>query len=429
MSSRERAFLLFTDLPKAGPYLEAVVGHGLRCLVVTGPATWPMEKIALSYVHEPAHPFAQIEEIAFVRAEETPQILAQVAGWNDRFEIVGVFASSEPFVEPAGLVADLLDLRGVGLRASRVCRDKGLQRQYLRQWSPISVAARAGEHERVLRELDGRFPLITKPPNMYCSIGVRVLADETQLTEHLAGLEPAATVLIEEYVAGREFSVESVVAAGEQVFSSVTEKATNEEEGEFFVEMAHTVPATNVTDAERAALESAHASIVERLGIGAGMTHGEYRIAGDGRVVLMEIAARPPGDGILQLYHLATGKSMEATVIDAALGLPVTYPAPTRWARQIYFDHKPGTLADVTTGMGRPEWLVDLGLWPTPAPAAAPEPAGIRHLLVLKGRGDRLTSYTDSFGRAVTALFDAPTPAELDAYETALRASVEIVNE
>lgn len=428
-SGRERAFVLFTDLPKAGPYLDAIRARGLKCLVVTGPPTWPMEKVALAYIDTPGHVFADVAEFAFVPAGDVPALLAKVAGWAREYELAGVFASSETFVEAAGQVADLLGLPGVGLRASRVCRNKLWQRHYLRRWSPRSVPARAGEHEHVLAELGGSFPLITKPFDMYCSIGVRVLGDEAALVAHLDDLDASTAVLVEEYVTGREFSVESIEVAGRQVFASVTQKATSEDDDDFFVEMAHTVPAANVTDAERAGLIAAHAAVVERLGFGTGMTHGEYRIAPDGRPVLMEIAARPAGDGILPLYHLATGSSAEAAVIDAALGLPVHYPAPERWARQIYFEHEPGTLRDVTSGIGEPAWLIDHGLWPSPTPAASREPAGLRQFLVLKNRGDTLPPVIDSFGRAVTALFDAPTAADLDAFETVLRTSVSIVSD
>ncbi|HEX9993712.1 MAG TPA: ATP-grasp domain-containing protein [Acidimicrobiales bacterium] len=344
-------------------------------------------------------------------------------------EIVGVFASSELCVEPAGVVADLHRLPGVGLRASKVCRNKLLQRHYLRAWSPPSVPARAGEHDAVAEALDHRFPVVAKPLNLYCSIGVQVLADLEALEAHLAALGPGDSVLVEEYVTGRELSVESIVAAGETAFSSVTQKATNEHDGDYFVEMGHTVPAGNVSDDEADRILAVHRDITERLELGTGMTHGEYRIRDDGTVVLMEIAARPPGDGLLQLYHLATGASIEAAMVAAALGGPVSYPQPVRWARQVYFEHDAGSLLDVSSrvpGGPPPSWVVEDGLWPVATPAGPGAPPGLRHLLVLKDRGAPLGPITDSFGRAVTALFDAPTPADLDAFELVVRAGVDV---
>ncbi|MCA1850830.1 MAG: ATP-grasp domain-containing protein [Beggiatoa sp.] len=426
---RDQAFVLFTDLPKAGPYLDALNRRGLEVLIITGPPHWPMEKVAISFVHTPGHLFTTVEEFAFIPAEDLPAIYAQLAAWQDRYDIVGVFASSEVFVEPAGQVAHLLGVPGVGLLASRVCRNKLLQRLYLRQWGPPAVLAKAGSHETVMRALEGRFPYVTKPLDMFCSIGVRVLADEAALADHLAGLEPSSSVLVEEYVAGREYSVESIVVAGHPVFSGVTQKLTSEETGDFFVEMAHTVPALNLTAAEEASLKATQAAVLERLGFGTGMTHGEYRLLPDGRVALMEIAARPPGDGILQLYHLATGASMELAAIDAALGREVDHPEPARFARQVYFEHQPGTLRDVTSDLPdspAPTWLIDHGLWPSLDPAPRDAPAGLRQLLVLKNRGDELGPVVDSFGRAVTAMIDSPTADGLDTFEAELREAVRI---
>lgn len=423
------AFILFTDLPRAGPYLDALVARGLKSLVITGPPYWPLEKVAMSFIDSPGHQFSTVEEFSFIPAEDLPGILAQVGSWADKYDIAGTFASSEFFVEPAGQVADLLGLPGVSLRASRVCRNKLLQRLYLRPWSPRSVLAKAGSHEAVMRALEGRFPFITKPIDRYCSIGVQVLHNEVALTEHLASLEPASSVLLEECVSGREYSVESIIVGGRPVFSSVTQKQTNEDGGDFFVEMAHTLPACNLTDAEAARLKDAQAAVISRLGFGTGMAHGEYRLLPGGQVVLMEIAARPPGDGILQLYQLATGASIESAMIGAALGQPVDYPEPSRWARQVYFEHQPGTLREVTsalTAAPAPAWLIDHGRWPVLAPAAPTAPAGLRQLLVLKNRGDELRPISDSFERAVTALFDGPTASSLDDFEVELRNAVSI---
>ncbi|WP_329571759.1 ATP-grasp domain-containing protein [Kitasatospora sp. NBC_01266] len=428
-AARPPAFLLFTDLPKAGPYLAAIARRGLRSLVVTGPPQWPLEHVAVSYVGRPGHPFEAVERLDFRAPEDLSAILAQVARWASEYDIQGVFASSETFVEPAGQSADLLGLPGVGLRAARVCRNKQLQRLYLDEWSPVSVLASSGR-EAVLTALGERYPVISKPLDLYCSIGVRVLRDREALEAHLDEVVSGPPVLLEQRVSGREFSVESIIAGGRVVFSSVTQKSTNEDESDFFVEMGHTVPACNLSPAEAERLRQAQAAILARLDFGTGMAHGEYRILPDGGVALMEIAARPPGDGLMHVYHLATGASIEASVIDAALGLPVEHPQPRRWARQIYFDHDPGKLAGVAVAGSaevEPFWVVDHGLWPEVEPVAPGAPPALRKLLVLKAPGAELGPLTDSFGRVVTALFDAPDPEQLERFDAATREAVRVL--
>ncbi|GAA3367695.1 ATP-grasp domain-containing protein [Streptomyces sannanensis] len=427
-AARPPAFILFTDLPKAGAYLEAIAARGLRSLVITGLPQWPLEQVAVSYVGKPGHPFEAVEQLEFLPAEDLAGILGQVTSWAADYDIRGVFASSETFVEPAGQTADLLGLPGVGLRAARVCRNKHLQRLYLGEWSPVSVLS-SSSRETVLTALADRYPLISKPLDLYCSIGVRVLRDREALESHLEDLASASPVLLEQRLSGREFSVETIVAGGYPVFSAVTQKLTNEDESDFFVEMGHTLPACNLTKDEADRLKEAQAAVLARLNFGTGMAHGEYRVLPDGQIALMEIAARPPGDGILHLYQLATGASIESSVVDAALGLPVHHPEPSRWARQIYFDHTPGKLEDIAVdGLAgvEPFWVVDHGLWPAVEPASPDAPPGLRKVLVLKARGAELGPLADSFGRAVTALFDSPDPGQLERFDSTVREAVRI---
>ncbi|MEU8927451.1 ATP-grasp domain-containing protein [Kitasatospora sp. NPDC048545] len=423
------AFILFTDLPKAGAYLRAIAARGLRSLVVTGPPQWPLERVAVSYVGTPGHPFEAVEQLEFLRPDDTAGILDRVTSWSRDYDVRGVFNSSESFVEPAGLAADLLRLPGVGLRAAQVCRNKHLQRRYLAEWSPLSLLS-STPREELRAAVAGRYPLIAKPLDLYCSIGVQVLRNQAETDRYLDARSPdAAPVLLEQRVEGREFSVETIVVDGRPVFSGVTQKATNEQDGDFFVEMGHTVPACNASEDEAELLHATQAAVLARLGFGTGTAHGEYRILPDGRVALMEIAARPPGDGILHLYELATGASIEASAVDAALGLPVTHPQPRRPARQVYFDHLPGTLVDVTVegpGADEPCWVVEHGLWPGVEASPADAPGGLRTVLVLKARGAELGPLTDSFGRVVTALFDAPDPEQLEQLDEDVRKAVRI---
>src|SRR5690606_34948039 len=136
---------------------------------------------------------------------------------------------------------------------------------------------------------------------------------------------------------GREFNVDAIVVDGEPVYCAITQKGTNEDTTRFFAELIHTLPPTNLTEAETQKVMDTHCAVVRHLGFGTGMAHAEYRVTPDGEVVLMEIAARPPGDACLHLYHLTTGRPIEGALIEAALGHPVSYPRPARRARQVYF--------------------------------------------------------------------------------------------
>jgi hypothetical protein len=168
---------------------------------------------------------------------------------------------------------------------------------------------------------------------------------------------------------------------------------------------------------------------VRRLGFTDGVAHAEFRVTREGRVYLMEIAARTPGDGLLALYHLSTGVPMEPEILRIALGRPASYPDPVRYARQVYLDHVPGVLEDVK--VSRPgvtaQWAPEGDIWPTPRPGAPSDGPALRNVLVLKEPATVLGELHESDDRAVTCLCDARTPEELDDLERRIRDSISVV--
>ncbi|MFN2588396.1 MAG: acetyl-CoA carboxylase biotin carboxylase subunit family protein [Actinomycetota bacterium] len=423
MSGSDPAFVLFGDLPKLGPYLDHLVRRGLRPLVVTTPPSTAGERRAAAAVDEPDHPLNAVREVLFATPGDEPTVVERVRQWARSYRVRGLFTSGETFVEPANVAADLLGLPAPGLRAGKVCRNKLLQRSYLTPWSPRYELVDPRRPRLVAVDL----PAVVKPLRLYSSIGVRRVTDARSLETACSVLAEQEAVLVEEHVSGREVSVESISRRGQVVFESVTLKGTNESRSVFFVEMAHTVPCTGLAEAERRRLLNVHRTILDRLGFGSGMAHGEYRVAQDGRIVLMEVAARAPGGGILALYHLTTGMSLESAVVDVALDEHVAVPPAKRFARQIYLDHVPGYLRDVDVrGLDgvSPTWLAETGIWPPVFAGAPGDAADVRALLVLKARGEMLEPIAEAGNRAVTALFDAPDEAGLDAVETRFREAI-----
>jgi hypothetical protein len=146
----------------------------------------------------------------------------------------------------------------------------------------------------------------------------------------------------------------------------------------------------------------------------------------------MEVAARPPGDCLLSLYHLATGQPVEPALISLALGEHVTYARPVRYARQVFLDHEPDLLLDVVVddaGGVAPVWFYETGERRVARAGAADGPSALREVLILKRRGELLSSITSSYDRAVTFLIDAPTPAELDELDNRVRQRISILTE
>lgn len=407
-------------------YLQELSARGLKVLLIT-PDSY--RETALTCMKDPDHPASLIDDIAFVdgsldqEGSFVPGFIARARDWRQQYTVVGAYAVGETLVEPTGLLGDALGLPGPGLRATRACRSKYLQRWYLDAFGPASLVVPPGEREETALD-DLVYPVVAKPATRHSSSGVVTVADAAELRDRLADYPAYETVLVEQQIQGQEYSVESLLQGGEVIFASVTRKETTESHARSFVELSHSVP--NARTEEDEALLSANRRLLSTLDFRDGIAHAEWRLGADGRPYLMEIAARTPGDGLLALYQLATGQPLEPEIIRIALGEPASYPAPRRWARQVYLDHEPGTLEDVTVDWPgvSPVWVGDGGMWPELAPGGPDAPPTLRAVLVLKDKGARLSPLTSSDDRAVTFLIDAPTPGELDELERRVRAAV-----
>jgi ATP-grasp domain len=426
---RPEAFVLTGSFPvirRNSLYLSELSRRGLKILVITGAG---YRQQATAAIADPSNPASHITEIGFVTGDWRIQgafvagAIAHATAWRSRYTIVGAYAVGDTLAEPTGLLCDGLGVRAPGLRASRACRSKYLQRWYAPELSPASLVI-PGEERDTVGLAGVTFPAVVKPASRSSSAGVATVDDQAGLRRQLATYEDHEVVLVERKVVGPEFSVESLVQDGRVVFASPTDKETTDSHAHTFVELVHQVPSSRAE--VRDALLCANRRLLELLAFENGIAHSEWRIGADGCPVLMEIAARTPGDGLLLLYHLATGEPMEPQIIRIALGEPASYRAPRRYTRQVYLEHEPGVLHDVTVrwpGVA-PVWIGDSGVWPEVEPGSADDPPTLRAVLVLKNRGSRLVTLADSDDRAVTFFIDAPTPGDLDVLERRARAAI-----
>jgi hypothetical protein len=430
--AKPRAFILtgaFWVVCRNPLYLSSLVERGIKVLVITA-AVW-QEHVAAAKA-QPGHPATQIEDLAFIAGDATMEgaftagAVAAVRRWMERYTIVGIHPVGETFVEPTGLLADALGLRSPGLRATRVCRTKYLQRWYMPELSPASTVVPAAERD-AFDPHAAKFPCVLKPANRFSSSGVVTVADPEALAKRLHEYPAFETLLVEEKVQGQEYSIESLVQDGTSIFESVTRKQTTDSHASTFVELVHAVPCE--PGGPQSVLHEANRRMLDRLGFENGIAHSEWRVDATGRAYLMEVAARTPGDGLMALYRLATGSPMEPEIINIMLGEAAAYPEPQRYARQVYLEHTPGELEDVLVDWPGVEasWIGDKGLWPPIEPGAADDAPALRAVLVLKERHAELTELADSDDRAVALFIDAATPDELDALERRARAAVEIV--
>lgn len=357
------------------------------------------------------HPLSDLAEVVQVSDARIVTVLPAVQPLLRRYDVAGVISVGEVFVEPVGVLADCLGLPGAGTAASVICRNKLLQRTTVPEFSPRWQVVPVEEREGFSLP-DEEFPAVVKPAGRFYSSGVRQVESQAELADALAQFSAEEISLVEQRVVGREFSVEALVQHGKVFWSAVTGKETNEDEGAFFTELSHTSPAL-IDPEEEAALLAANTEVLRRVGVRDGITHAEYRFTEHG-VVLMEVAARLPGDAITFLWELATGQPFEPVMLDLALGLPASHPAPRRRARQHFVDHPHGVLRDVTADGVEVSWPSRDDRWPLLTPVGTTAPAQPRAVLVGRLPGDVLGVQRDSGHRSASVIVDAPLDTDLD---------------
>ena len=266
----------------------------------------------------------------------------------------GVVAVDDDTAVVAAAIAEELGLRGNPVAAARAARDKHRQRQLLAaagvavpRFELLTIGA---DPESVAR--GAAYPCVLKPLRLSASRGV-VRADTP--AEFVAAFErikrileeagcemrdaggaghhashvphPASrSILVEEFVPGREVAVEGLVTQGALRVLAIFDKP-DPLDGPFFEETIYVTPSRLARTAQQEIAACAQAT-VDALGLRDGPIHAEVR-HNDRGAWLIELAARPIGgrcSGALRFESRgAAGQmweaSLEEIIIRHALGM------------------------------------------------------------------------------------------------------------
>ncbi|GAA3082038.1 ATP-grasp domain-containing protein [Streptomyces roseofulvus] len=252
--------------------------------------------------------------------------------------VVTLFDPAVPFVAEA---AELLGLPGIGRDAALGAQDKRVMRERL-----AAAGLNVPGFVRLDRPADWAeaarltFPVVVKPAHGFSSLGVtkadtpqslKSVVDEVWRTSE-GKLGQVDGLVVEEYLDGPEFAVESLAQDGAVRILTIGYKG--DPQGPHFEEGVYRAPAAlpeAVRDAVLREVTAAH----KALGITDGPTHTELRLRGGTTPYLLEMGARIGGSGVS--HHVVSGVTgidfaAQALRLAAGLGagLPVSdgLPAP-----------------------------------------------------------------------------------------------------
>jgi biotin carboxylase len=134
-------------------------------------------------------------------------------------------------------------------------------------------------------------------------------------------------VLVEQYVMGREFSVEGYVSGDRVEILNFSEKLSHPN----FMVIGHYIPAQTSAPEERLLSDLARQCVVA-LGVRDSVFHAEIHVADD-RAWVIECASRPPGQFSVSVMERVYGFDLMDISIDLACGNPIAAhrQSPRSW--------------------------------------------------------------------------------------------------
>lgn len=182
------------------------------------------------------------------------------------------------------------------------------------------------------------YPLIVKPTDRSGSRGVTISNNMHELIENIQraiseSFEKKA--IVEEFIEGLEYSIETISVNGNHTILAITEKITSG--SPYFVELEHHQPAFLSANIKEE-IYSVVLRGLDALEVKFGASHTELKVNEKG-VFLIEIGARMGGDFIgSHLVQLSTGYDFLKNIIQVSLGKEIDVFVKTKeMAAGIYF--------------------------------------------------------------------------------------------
>ena len=225
-------------------------------------------------------------------------------------------------------VANNLGLTGNSIESSHLSTNKCLMRKAFEKNSDPSPRSITIDSSFDFNELDLKYPIIVKPTDRSGSRSIYKLETSEGLQEAIndaisSSFEKKA--VIEEYIEGKEYSVEYISWKGKHYFITITEKFTTG--APHFIETGHKEPGI-VNDELLNKVKDVVSHALDSLKVENGASHSEIKIDDNNNIKIVEIGGRMGGDLIgSHLVPISTGYDFVKAVIDVSMGVEPEKPS------------------------------------------------------------------------------------------------------
>ncbi len=303
MAESMERLLCISSYEKGQDFLRQCAEMGVKTTLLTVDklrhADWPREAL---------------EELVTMPENLTCEQVLNTVSWmarGRRFD--RVVALDEFDQEIAAQIREHMRLPGMGVTTTAFYRDKLAMRMGAR-----AAGFPVPEFCRVLNYDDLRgymasvpAPWLLKPRTSASALGIRRIQEPEQLWRALDELgDRQSHFLLERFVPGDIFHVDSIISEGKVVFS-VAHKYGRPPMQVMHEGGVFTTRTVDRTSEEWKILTGLNTELAPGLGLQRGVTHAEYiRAHADGKLYFLEIAARVGGAFIVDLVQASTGVNL-----------------------------------------------------------------------------------------------------------------------
>ncbi len=221
-----------------------------------------------------------------------------------------MFGPLEQLQVPLAVARERMGIPGLSVEAAMNFRDKSRMKTVLENSGvPCARHALVGDNESAQAFVSKvGFPVVVKPPAGAGGKSTFRLDHASDLNAYLARFppDPQQPALCEEFVLGTEYSFDSVMIAGQPVWYSISRYMPSPLEvmENPWIQWCVMLP-RDVSGPEFTPIIDPAFAGLKALGLETGLSHMEWFRLQDGRIVISEVGARPPGAQFTSLLSYA----------------------------------------------------------------------------------------------------------------------------
>lgn len=253
----------------------------------------------------------------------------KVVNLCQEFKINGVVSNaSELTAEIVAYVAEKLGLNGTPYKVLDQLHDKFFVRQLSDKVQNLSKP----KYYKFEGLDKGLYPCIIKPCNGSSKAGVSYVKDKDDFAQAIeyAQRSTDGDIIVEEFINGKELSIECISYKGEHQVIQITDKDSSS--APHFVELGHHQPAA-ISESVKDKIEVTIPLLLKAIGYTNGASHIEVKYNGED-LYLIEVNLRGGGDDISnKLVQMSSGIDYLRCMIEVSLGI---YKEPVRISEQSY---------------------------------------------------------------------------------------------